>query len=148
VNPELHTELVRLGVSAPEKETQFLTVGAVAGVIRWTKDQNKQGRLPSSNAIVSKLRGGGLEGYGTLSDGPKAWYRSSVGRWRWMFGDQRPDGTYTGGKLSEDIDPVYAEAAIISLIAQRREPSSNSVKALAFQLEREQAAYEEACQRG
>lgn len=127
---ELHTELVRLGVSSPEKETQFLTESAIAGVIRWTKDENKRGRQPSSSVIVNKLRGGGLEGYGTLSDGPRAWYRHSAGRWRWMQ------------ENVPDADPFYAEAAILQLVGKKREPNPDSVKALAFALEQDQEAYD------
>lgn len=131
MNAELHRELTKLGVSAPEKETQFLSEAACAGVVRWAKDEAKKGRLPSSSVIVNKMRGGGLEGYGTLSDGPKAWYRSDPGRWRWMQQN-----------LPDLEDFFYAEAAILQLVNRKQEPNSGNVKALAFQLSVEQDEHE------
>jgi hypothetical protein len=130
---DLHRELTKLGVSAPEKETQFLNEASLEGVVRWAKDEARRGRPPSSNVIVNKMRGGGLEGYGTLSDGPQAWYRQSGARWDWMQ------------RNVPDADPIYAEAAILQLVCKKREPNPESVKALARQLEVEQAEYEKSC---
>lgn len=137
MNAELHKELTRLGVSAPEKETQHLSESAVAGVIRWTRDEGKAGRAPSSNVIVYKLRNGGLEGYGTLSDGPRAWYRISASRWRWM--EQN---------LPDLEDFFYAEAAILQLVNRKQEPNPQAVKALAYQLAKEQAEHDALCLAG
>ena len=134
ITPEQQNALLRLGVTAPERWTENLSVEAVTGVINWARDEGRRGYAPTSAQVALKLKHGGLEGYGLDRPDVQAWYRTSYGRAIWM-----------DRELPSTIDPVYAESAIISLIAQNREPSPESVKALAFRLEREQAEYEKSC---
>lgn len=131
MTPEHKNALIRLGVTAPEGWTDSLSDEAVAGVITWARDEGRRGKAPTSSQVALKLKYGGLEGYGLDGGDVRAWYRSSYGRQLWM-----------DAQLPSSIDPVYAEAAIISLIAKNREPNSTTVKALAFQLEREQDEHE------
>lgn len=125
--------LLALGVDGPERACNEIDTDAVAGVLRWARDQNRKGNAPSSGQIVNKLKNGGLAGYGTQAEAPRPWWCTRLGRVRWIEGNV------------SDLDCQWAEVAVISLTQQKSEPTEELVREWALIAEKQQAEHDEVC---
>lgn len=130
--PEMMKGLRALGVDAPEIPCEQVGDEAVEGVLRWARDQNRKGRPADSGMIARKLMNGGLEGYGTVAEPAKQWWRTSGGREAWL------ERNVAG-------NPIHAENAVVSLLQEKREPSLDLVRQYAELSERQQAEHDEKC---
>lgn len=117
------------GLERPESATQGLENDTILSTLSHFRAKRQAGEKIGLGLLVSWLKGGGVEEAPRKAD---EWWRTSQGRERYM--DKH---------LIDSDDPFYFEAAIVEL-KDRANPER--VRAMAFQLEMEQAEHDKLCQ--
>lgn len=116
---QLMEQLIGRGIDNPERLTAELEASAIEGAIRWYDSQMQLGKKVGSGLLATKLRNGGLDGFGVVEQKLKPWWGDTNARAAWVE------------EHVPDIDPVDAEAAVISLAHAKRDVTPEAVRAIA-----------------